>query len=338
MKILCFSVLLFFIPFISYTQNNKIDSLNNILHKSEDFDRKVDLLLDISRLYSRINEDSSFKYSEKALNYSVIIKDTIRIALSKQRISRIYSSQGKYKQSNLLLKDAARLFKIKQDSLNYASVLSDISKNLKIEGDYNNALKNLIEARKVFQKLNNKHYEATTLNKIGSLYISLKQYDKAIEYYEYALNIVTELNYKPAISALYINLGNAYSNMSEPETDKIKQKGLCKKAEEYYNKALPIKKEINDIRGIAICLLNIGLNYSRLENYELAEESLLQAVEFCKKANNLTNLYIAYQNLADNYYKSNKLSKALKYAKLVSNAYKKIKIKMQFFIMKSIQY
>ncbi|MCF6367206.1 MAG: tetratricopeptide repeat protein [Bacteroidales bacterium] len=327
MKILSSFVLLFF-SITAYTQNNKIDSLYNILQKTNKSEEKIDLLLDISKLYARINEDSSYKYSEKALTRSLILKDTIRTALSKQRISKIYSSQGKYKQSDILLKDAARLFKIKHDSLHYASVLSDISKNQKIEGDYNNALKNLIEARKVFQKLNNKHLEASTLNKIGTLYNSLKQYDKAIEYYKYALNIVADLDYKPAISALYINMGNVYSNMSESETDKTIRTGLCEKAEEYYKKALPIKREINDIKGIGICLLNIGLNNSRLENFKLAEEYLLQAVEYCKKTQNLTNLYTAYQNLAGNYLESNKIGKALKYAKLVSDAYKNNKFEL----------
>ena len=314
------SLFLIFLSVFASAQIKKIDSLNLELKRTTDPVKKIDILLNISRLYMRLNQDSSLIYSQKALIYSVELKDTVHIALSKQRIGKIYITSGKYKSADKMLKESAELFKIKNDSLNYAMVLSDLSKVQNFEGDYNNAIKSLIGARTVLRKLNDINREAQILNKLGSLYYTLNQYDKAIECFNYALDIMIKEGYKPAISALYINIGNVYSDMGENETNDIKKTALCKRAETYYRKALPIKKEINDIKGLGICLLNIGLNYSRMQKYELAEEYLSEAVEICKKTNNLSDLYISYHNLAYNYVNNNEHSKALKYAEIVSVA------------------
>ncbi len=315
------SLFLIFLSFFATAQIKKIDSLNIELEKTTDPAKKIDILLNISDIYVRLNQDSSLNYSQKALTYSFELKDTVRIALSKQRIGKIYCSQGKYKPALTLFNESAKIFKIKNDSLNYAGVLSDISNVQTIEGNYKNALKNLIKARQIFRKLNDKFTEASVLNKIGSLYVSINQHDKAIGYYNYALEIMLEKDFKPAISALYINIGNAYSNMSKSEINKTKKVSFSKQAEIYYLNALPIKREINDLKGEGTCLLNIGLNYSRMQKYKLAEEYLLQAVEICKKTNSLTELYKSYQNLANNYVYNNEFSKALKFAKKVFHAY-----------------
>ena len=314
------SLILLFISITSFSQNKEIDSLNEKFNKTVETTEKIDLLIHISRLYIRINEDSSLYYSQKALTYSSEINDTVRIALSKQFIGKIYCSQGKYKPALTLFNESAEMFKTKHDSFNYAGALSDISKVQTIEGNYKNALKNLIKARQIFRKLKDKFTEASVLNKIGSLYISLNQHSKAIEYYNYALEIMLEKDFKLAISALYINIGNVYSNMGENEINDVKKINFCQKAETYYLKALPIKRKINDLRGLGACLVNLGLNNSRMQKYKLAEIYLLEAVEVCKKTNNLTDLYKSYNNLANNYVNNNEFSKALKYAEIVSIA------------------
>ncbi len=315
------SVLLFFFPFFISAQLNTIDSLHRKFEEISDSTERIDVLLKISRLYMRINQDSSLIYSQKALDISENIKDTIRIAQSKQRIGKIYYISGKHSLAEKMLNESVEMLKFKQDSLKYALVLSDLGEVYRLEGDFDNAIKCFLEARTILQKLKNKQSEALVLNKTGSLYYSLNQNDKAIEYYNYALEIVITENYKPAISALYINIGNVYSNMSENEINDVKRMALCKRAETYYRKALIIKKEINDIKGLGTCLLNIGLNYSRMQKYELAEEYLSEAVEISKKTNNLTNLYISYHNLANNYINNNELLKALQYAEKVSQSY-----------------
>ncbi|MCD4691624.1 MAG: tetratricopeptide repeat protein [Calditrichales bacterium] len=317
------SLFLIFLSVFAKAQIKKIDSLNIELKRTIDPAKKIDILLNISRLYMRLKEDSSLIYSQKALIYSDELKDTVRTALSKQRIGKIYITSGKYKSADKILKESAELFIIKHDSLNYAMVLSDLSKVQNFEGDYNNAIKCLIEARTVLRKLNDINREAQILNKLGILYLSLNQNDKAIEYYNYALDIMIKEGYKPAISALYINIGNVYSNLGENETNNVKKLTFCRKAEIYYQKALPIKKEINDTKGLGTCLLNIGVNYSRMQKYKLAEKYLSEAVEICKKTNNLTHLYTSYQNLANNYANSSEFAKALKYAEMVFQAYEK---------------
>ena len=317
------SLVLLFISIISFSQSKKIDSLNQELAKTTVMTEKIDILNKISSSYSRINQDSSLLYSKKALNYSLIIKDTFRIANSKQYIGDAYYTQGKYELSQKILEEAIFLYSIKNDSfcnLNRAVTLSNLSKVQRSKGDFNNALNNLIIARKIYRNYNDKPREAYVLNRLGSLNILLEQYNKSIKYYNYALIIMLEEENKQAISALYTNIGNTYSHMAENETSTTKRIALCKKAESYYLKALPIKKEIHDKKGEGICLENIGQNYSRMKKYKLAENYLFQSIKLYKETNNLNLLYNAYYILALNYKNNNEYLKAQKYAEQIFNS------------------
>lgn len=46
---------------------------------------------------------------------------------------------------------------------------------------------------------------------MGTLYERQKQYEKAIEHYDFAFNGVRELNFRSGISACLVNLGAVYS-------------------------------------------------------------------------------------------------------------------------------
>ena len=119
-----------------------------------------------------------------------------------------------------------------------------------------------------------KHYpESYTLNNlIAAGYTGLKQYNKAINHYEKAINI------NKYASNSYLNLGNLYSDLKK-----------FKIAEKYYNKALSIDPKN------AILLNNLGLYYS--EN-----NKMIKSLRFLKKALLLNSNYEdALINIANTY-------------------------------------
>jgi len=303
-----------------YTQ--KLDSLKAVtstLEKNEDL---VKLHLDISKIYARIDHDSSYYYAEKALKYSIDINDLQGEGSALKRLGTLNFYLGNYKKADSLYKKASSIFLKTNDSLNYAFILSDIGDIFKAKGENDKAVHHYIKAHSLLKILKDESGSAIILNKLAGLYYSLKHYQKAIEHYNLALEIVIKDNYLPAISALYINIGNVYSDLFEEEIDSVKQKEHLEIADSYYQKALVIKREIRDLKGTATCLINIGLNKTRKKDFESAIAFFLEAIEISKQINNPENLYKAYQNLAHTYTVLNDYHKALSYAELVYMAKK----------------
>ena len=89
--------------------------------------------------------------------------------------------------------------------------------------------------------------EGTLLNNIGSVYDSLGQRDKALEYYNKALPIREEVGDRGGLATTLNNIGSVYDSLGQRD-----------KALEYYNKALPISEEVGDRGGLATTLNNIG--------------------------------------------------------------------------------
>ena len=82
--------------------------------------------------------------------------------------------------------------------------------------------------------------EVSSYENLGTVFISLGEYDKAKEYLEKALAIKTRIVDKQGEAAIYSNLGTVFKRLREYD-----------KAMEYLEKALAIKKKIGDKTGEA---------------------------------------------------------------------------------------
>ena len=82
--------------------------------------------------------------------------------------------------------------------------------------------------------------EVSSYENLGTVFISLGEYDKAKEYLEKALAIKTRIVDKQGEAAIYSNLGTVFVLLREYD-----------KAKEYLEKTLVTKKGIGDKRGEA---------------------------------------------------------------------------------------
>lgn len=88
-----------------------------------------------------------------------------------------------------------------------------------------------------FLQVGDKTGEATTLNNIGSVYYSLGEKQKALEFYNQALPLFQQVGNKRGEATTIDNIGDVYSILGE------KQKAInC------YQQALPIYRQLGDIR------------------------------------------------------------------------------------------
>lgn len=247
-----FPALLFF---SSFAQQNKIDSLLALLKTPKEAcpepcfgdTGKVNLLNNLSWEYVKTGEyGTSIRTGNDALKLSAAI-----LELNKEKE-----------------KDpAVTLTSLRQQ----AKSLNNIGSAYREQGKFPRALEYFLKALKISEKLGNRGHVASNLGNIGLVYYNQGSNAKALKYFHKALylllpaaNSQTNDNTpdKSNAAAIYGNIGNVYKELGDntnilfPERDSLYQKAL-----ENYQKALKIKEELGDRRGIAIWLGNIGSVY-----------------------------------------------------------------------------
>lgn len=184
--------------------------------------------------------------------------------------------------------------------------------------DYNNAARliNLIDynylslwghVRRVAQmremivdKIEDKQLNSVNANNLGLCYSSLGRYDKAIEYYQRALELDGELNARGDIAVTMANLGTVYSN-----------KGDIRRAIEYQEHALEIFKELGFRRNEGITVSLLGQNYHTLGQPEKAADCYHEALQIAREVGNLVGEGVCLSNLGNIYYDMGFPAKAL---------------------------
>lgn len=126
---------------------------------------------------------------------------------------------------------------------------------------------------------------------LGISYFQIGEYEKAMKYYEIALEQAKRNNDIKEIANCMGNIANIYSEKNEYE-----------ESFSLYNQALLIRKQIGDKKGYANCLYNIGSNYSSQGLYKEALINYENALKIRKKIddkigighclNSIGNLYL----------------------------------------------
>ncbi len=183
---------------------------------------------------------------------------------------------------------------------------------------WNKLITHSVAVAKSFNKSEHKDY-ATLLNNIGIVYNKICDYNKALEFYEKALNIVKNIlgELHPYTATSYNNIGSVY--------DKI---GDYNKALEFYEKALNVKIKLlgTEHPSTATSYNNIGGVYDSMGNYNKALEFYEKALNIREKVLGELHPYTAtsYNNIGSTYYSMGDYNKALEYINKTKDIFEKV--------------
>ncbi|UKO99721.1 CHAT domain-containing tetratricopeptide repeat protein [Nostoc sp. UHCC 0870] len=169
-------------------------------------------------------------------------------------------------------------------------------------GEKQEALKYFNQALPLLRAVEDRRGEATTLNNIGAVYSSLGEKQEALKYLKQALPLFRAVEDRRGEAATLTGIGAVYSSLGE------KQEAL-----KYYNQALPLRRAVGDRGGQATTLNNIGLVYDSLGEKQEALKYYDQALALFRavgdrggQATTLNNIGLVYNSLG-------KKQEALKY-------------------------
>ncbi len=209
---------------------------------------------------------------------------------------KIYSDLGKANESGIMFN-------------NMAVVQSSVK-------DHTGSEITTINAIELFKPLNNYKQLFNSYSNLGAISVELKEYDRAIDYYNIALNYQNKLAGDHTLElATMSNIGYVYLEKGD------------------YEKAMPYFKKVLNENGIrdrnpelyALTLNNFAYSRFKIGNNNV-ESEFLEALKIRDSLNDVTGLSLSHHDLAEYHLSQNdttlaivQAKKALRYAELANN-------------------
>ena len=159
--------------------------------------------------------------------------------------------------------------------------------------EYNRAIEFYQQALELSRKIADRNGEANSVTGLGNAHNSVAQYQQAINFYQQSLEIHREIGDRDGEASSLMSLGVAYNLL-----------GQYQQAFYLYQQALEIFREIGDRLGEACSLGNLGEVYRLLSQYQEAFHLYQQALEIFREigdhhgeVNCLINLGNTYNSL-----------------------------------------
>ena len=185
-------------------------------------------------------------------------------------------------------------------------LLGDIYNNL---GQANTQIKNYTKAEQYLQtalnfrsKLPTRNDDITSLNNLGQVYWQMQNYLKAAEQYNKAIKLFDSKTNPKLASASYNNLGNSYVKL-----------GNSAKALDAYVKSLALKEKFGTPAEIAAANVGIGNLFYTTSEYTKALEHYNTALVLYRELGDNNNIEAIERNLGVIYTALNNFSKSMEH-------------------------
>ncbi|MCD6544277.1 MAG: tetratricopeptide repeat protein [Flavobacteriaceae bacterium] len=327
-------------------KNVDIDSLYQIISlKKEDTIKVIDLITAFK--LSIRNKPIRNDILEIALQVSRNINYETGIAncLNTKGVNARY--QHEYLKSVKLHKDALQHYKSSWDIESRIKNLNSLGVSYRKLNMEEEALTYYFDALKLSEKVEHTRSMAMALNGIGNAYLNQNKFDQAKTYFKLALNIESLNNNEKGMGYDYSNLGEVY--MYEKKYDSsyayhmkslkiakklgykdnvaiinntigkmFQHKGEYKKSLKYYDKAIPVLEKFRSHRYLSNTLINKGISYFNLKEYNKAKDNLYKGLSIAKKIASKENIILGYEALSELYDEKKDYKEALSEYKLMA--------------------
>lgn len=259
------------------------------------------------RYYSKQDWKNFSTVNNTFLKFSKKSNDSINIAKSYRFKANYLKKTQSYDSSFYYYVKAEKIYFKKHDDLNGANILFNKGIVQCCVGDLSGAELSLYKAYYIFRNSNEKDKLYGTCNQLGLVYTELKEYDKAIVFYQKALDEVKDikpLDQEHPVAICYNNIGYLYQRQKK-YSEAIKNFLL----------GLEDKALINDDKDTYACLLD-NLAYSRLQsNIDTDLPNLFfEALEIRNKLTDFTYIVGSNIHISEYYQKKGNSKLSLDYS------------------------
>ena len=252
--------------------------------------QSIEFLLSQAEKYADQNPDSSLYYGNAAFDLSAETKDLD----AHYKISKILADAWYYKGE---LSKAIEYYRLAADaakernggnSKEYASRISDIGYCFYDLEIFDLAVEYYNQALHIFTQLNDPVEISNQLNNLGSVYFAWGNYNLAIEYFSRTLRYDIDRGDSASLSTSYNNIGKVYETW-----------GYYDLAIEHYEKSISFLRMQGDESRKAIRYSNIGTSYAKKNDFDKALEYLYPALQIEQQLENQIKIAVRYNEIAN---------------------------------------
>ncbi|RKR81220.1 signal transduction histidine kinase [Mucilaginibacter gracilis] len=266
---------------------------------ADENNEQIVLLLDKAYAYRTSDLNQSKKLANEALALSKKTKNNIFIGKSLSQLALYAMIQGEYESSMAMSEQAIKYFEELNDEKGIADAKYNIAGVYYKTDNFHLGLVYLIDCLGTYRKFNDYHNQARVEKSLGTIYEyfgdqknAIKSYEDSIESSKKAIDISLESN-------AYNPLSGVYLKKDEPE-----------KALELIERAILMKNQTGDLRGLAFSLYGRAKVYSYKKKYDKAEADFEKAITIHQEMGERLGLGMAYQKFASMYVQMGAFDKA----------------------------
>lgn len=212
---------------------------------------------------------------------------------------------GQYDEAVKSLTRAYTLYKTQPADLKLETpILHNLAHVHSMRGDNGLAIEVMEAAYKSAVGSGDRRIQATASLNLGGLYLDARQFDRAREYLQLALDLSRELKYQVGELSALDSLGNLYSQTEEPAL-----------ASQTIGEALAIALEIGSRQGELEARLQLGRLHLRQGMLDAARRELEAALELASEIQSVKEQAEAHETLAEYFERRGDLAEALAHSR-----------------------
>jgi tetratricopeptide (TPR) repeat protein len=368
---------------LTYYYLHQHDTAKTIFKKSLEIAKKAGIKKEEANALQKLgnifkyenDENKALIYYQNALKIYEEIDEENGIASTHNSIGLIYYNRGKYDSAIIHYQKTKELRESIGDLRGSGIAINNIGNSYYARGKIEEALPYYFEALRKFEKIEFQRGIASCVNNIALIYEEWDKLDQALEYHQKALKVRQEMGNESEIASTLNNIANVQTAITEnkfsslygedwidtivrhkdhdtllnkfKEAQKNQEKALeirkkmddkagiaaslnnigtiqmysgnFNKAKDYFNEALKINNEINNAKESATNLLGIGRCYEYLNKYETALSYYRRGEKIAKKIEDKAKLKLIYESISDVYGLKGDYQKSLSYYKRYSD-------------------
>jgi tetratricopeptide (TPR) repeat protein len=293
-----------------FSQSTYIDSLLAVLSKSKEDTNKVRVLNDLSWEFFYLGENGkTILYANRAKTAAQKLNYTKGIAGAYSVIGNALYRQGNYPEAIENLISALRIEERSGNKKAISGCYNNIGNVYDSQEKYDESLKYYLKSLKIRQELKDSNLIAMSYHNIGLVYINQKKPDQAIEHFKLTFDLAKKAQDSLTMASCYHNMGVAYS-----------EKKMLPKALEYALLAFHIREPLGNEFELLKSYVNLSADYQKLGKDDEAEKYALKALQLGRKMEYYELIMPVCQTLSTIYSKKKQYEKALTYHKEYSDA------------------
>lgn len=321
-------LLLLFLQLCGFSQSN--DSLRQALAQAKDDITRCGILYTLieseadDKVWVKDN-DRLFQIAEsrvKAASHDTIFP--IYLAFALNNYGYYYMEQSQPDKALYYYKQALAQEERNRNKPGMAAVYNNMGYLLRNQGNITEALDYYHKGMKMQIESNDQVGLASSYNNIAYVFEVQKETKQALEYYQKALSIYEKIGNKDGIANSYSNIAYIYKNFGDLEAKGPADQSLKKSREKalaFLQKALQMRRETNDQKGIADNLNLIGQvmltnSKSCSDSVALKAQAFLNEALMIREKNGLKpGMADSYNTLGGMFYECGNLKEAEAYAR-----------------------